>query len=104
LSELTGQAGWRAGGKMGMSVVTDLLFEEIIRTVADAIATEGVVWASTAARQLKEAYAGCAFTEREIESLVIGFASKAGVPVEFGHPVRLSPPLNGPFGETHEHE
>ncbi len=89
---------------MGRSVVTNLVFEGINRTVAEAIATEGVVWASTAARQLKQAYPGCVFTEREIQDLVIGFASKAGVPVEFGHPVRLSPPLNGPFGETHEHE
>jgi hypothetical protein len=71
---------------MGRSIVTDLLFEEINRTVGEAIATGDVLWASTAARQLKEAYAGSPFTEREIEDLVIGFAAKAGVPVEFGHP------------------
>ena len=71
---------------MGSSVVTDLLFEEINRTVADAIASEEVVWASTAARRLKAAYPGCAYSESQIEELVIGFAAKAGVPVEFGHP------------------
>jgi hypothetical protein len=71
---------------MTESVVTDLVYEEIERTVADAIANEGVLWASTAARRVKETYPGCAFTEREIEELVIGFAAKAGVPVEFGHP------------------
>jgi hypothetical protein len=71
---------------MQKSVVTDLMFEEIERTVADAIAHEEVLWASTAARRVKETYPDCAFTERQIEDLVIGFASKAGVPVEFGHP------------------
>lgn len=81
---------------MGRSIVTDLLFEEISRTVADAIASEGVVWASTAARQLKATYPGCAFTESQIEELVIGFAAKAGVPVEFGHHSR------GEIGDTHE--
>jgi hypothetical protein len=35
---------------------------------------------------LKEAYSGCVFSERQIEDLVIGFAAKAGVPVQFGHP------------------
>jgi len=71
---------------MGASLVTDLLFEEIHRKVADSIATGEILWSSNAARQLKEAYFGCAFTERQIEDLVIGLASKAGVPVEFGHP------------------
>ncbi len=66
--------------------MTDLLFEEINRTVADAIATGEVLWASNAARKLMKAYSDCAFTEREIEDLVVGFAAKAGVPVEFGHP------------------
>lgn len=70
---------------MGRSIVTDLLFEEINRMVADAIAAERILWASTAAHQLKTSYPGCAFTENQIEELVIGFAAKAGVPVEFGH-------------------
>ena len=70
---------------MDRSVVTDLMFEEIERTVADAIATEEVVWASTTARRLKLTYPDSSITEREIEELVVGFASKAGVPVEFGH-------------------
>ena len=76
---------------MGRSVVTDLLFEEISRTVADAIATEGIVWASTSARQLKKTYPGCDLTEREIEEVVVGFAAKAGVAVEFGHPSNSTP-------------
>lgn len=71
---------------MGRFIVTDPLFEEINRTVADAIAAGEVVWASTAARQLKAAYPGCTLTEKQIEELVIDFATKAGVPVEFGHP------------------
>jgi hypothetical protein len=70
---------------MGRSIVIDLLFEEINWTVADAIATGDVLWASNAARELKGAYPGCTFTERQVQDLVIGFAMKAGVPVEFGH-------------------
>ncbi len=85
---------------MGRSVVTDRVFEEIERTVADALATEGVLWASTAARRVKKTYPSCAFTERAIEDLVIGFAAKAGVSVGFGHPknsgVNPFPPESGP--------
>jgi hypothetical protein len=40
---------------MGRSIVIDLLFEEMNWTVADAIATEDVLWASNAARELKGA-------------------------------------------------
>jgi hypothetical protein len=44
-----GKAGHGEEVQMGRSVVTDLLFEEINRTVADAIETGGVLSASEAA-------------------------------------------------------
>ena len=69
---------------MGTSIVMDLVFEEIQRTVAEYAEENGVLWASTAARRIKDAYQGCALTEQQIEDLVIGFAMKAGVAVRFG--------------------
>ena len=45
---------------MGRAVVADLLIQ---RTVGDAIATDGVIWASTSARQMKETFPGCALRE-----------------------------------------
>jgi len=70
---------------MGVSIVTDLVFEEIEQAVTDAIAAEEILQASTAARRVKQAYPRCQFTERQIEDLMIGFAMKAGVPVNLGH-------------------
>ena len=69
---------------MGTSVVMDLVFEEIQRTVAEYAEENGVLWASNAARQIKDAYPGCALTEQQIEDLVVGSAMRAGVAVRFG--------------------
>ena len=71
---------------MATSIVTDLVFEEIERTVADAVVANRILRASTTARRLKETYPGCQFKERQITDLVIGFAYRAGLAVEFGHP------------------
>jgi hypothetical protein len=39
---------------------------------------------SAVARRIKDAHPGCALSEQQIENLVIGFAAKAGVAVQFG--------------------
>ena len=69
---------------MGKSMVMNLVFEEIGRAVADASADNSVLWASTAARRIKDTYPGCALTEQQIEDVLIRGAAKAGVAVQFG--------------------
>ena len=70
---------------MGKLTVTKLVLEEIERAVADAAADDGVLWASTAARRIKDDHPGCALTEQQIEGVIIRAAAKSSVPVQLGH-------------------
>jgi hypothetical protein len=56
---------------MGTSIVSDMVFEEIERAVADAIATQCILQASTA-------------VQRAPSGPGDRFAAKAGVPVALG--------------------